>query len=133
MSCIKVTSLRKKLIKYYLHLYESSRLVSSFLSLSWFLVCVLLLVVSPVQAKLSAALVKVDITPSDPQFLLGYVNVSDKLLEKLVLETVVAFDISRIESVGGLGRLIDGNSWSGQKYPFLLNDFFSDHIHHAYS
>lgn len=72
MSCIKVTSSTKKLIRHYLHFYECSRLVSSLFSIAVFLFCILILGVSPAQAQLRAAVVKVDITPSDSQYLLGY-------------------------------------------------------------
>jgi len=44
-----------------------------------------------------------------------YVN--DELLKKFVLETKVTFDIAWLESTGGLGRLIDGNSWFGLRTP----------------
>lgn len=44
-----------------------------------------------------------------------YVN--NDLLKKFVSETTVMFDISWLESTGGLGRLIDGNSWNGMRTP----------------
>ena len=44
-----------------------------------------------------------------------YLN--NDLLKKLVSETTVTFDISWLESTGGLGRLIDGNSWNGMRTP----------------
>jgi predicted TIM-barrel fold metal-dependent hydrolase len=40
-------------------------------------------------------------------------RVEGKKLDKLVAETKVTFDISRIESTGGVARMIDGNPWDG--------------------
>ena len=44
-------------------------------------------------------------------------RVSSKLLKKLLSETIVVLDISWLEGTGALGRLIDGNSWSGPETP----------------
>ena len=53
--------------------------------------------------------------------LLGWSDyLNNDLLKKLVLETKVTFDISWLESTGGLGRLIDGNSWNGTRTPVPL-------------
>jgi hypothetical protein len=40
-------------------------------------------------------------------------RVEGKKLDKLVAETQVTFDISRIESTGGVARMIDGDPWDG--------------------
>lgn len=40
-------------------------------------------------------------------------EVGSALLEELIRKTNAVFDITRIEHVGGVGRLIDGNSWFG--------------------
>ena len=44
-------------------------------------------------------------------------KVRNSLLEKLVSNTNVVFDTSRIEGVGAVGRLIDGNPWNGNTSP----------------
>lgn len=44
-------------------------------------------------------------------------KVGNNLLEKLVSNTNVVFDTSRIEGVGAVGRLIDGNPWNGNASP----------------
>ena len=44
-------------------------------------------------------------------------RVNRKLLDKLMSETSVVLDISWLESDGALGRLIEGNSWSGPETP----------------
>ena len=44
-------------------------------------------------------------------------HVNNDLLKKLVSETTAMFDIAWLESTGGLGRLIDGNSWFGVRMP----------------
>jgi uncharacterized protein len=44
-----------------------------------------------------------------------YVN--DDLLKKLVTETNVALDIAWLESVGAIGRSIEGNGWEGPQTP----------------
>ncbi len=55
-------------------------------------------------------------------------RVNSELLKKLVSDTNVVLDISWLESVGALGRLIDGNSWSGPKTPVPVNRlFFGSH------
>lgn len=49
-------------------------------------------------------------------------------LQKLVQETNVVFDISRIEGNGALGRLIEGNPWSGADIPVPVDRFlFGSH------
>jgi hypothetical protein len=40
-------------------------------------------------------------------------RVSNELLKKLISETSIVLDISWLESTGALGRLIEGNRWSG--------------------
>jgi len=45
-------------------------------------------------------------------------RVNNKLLEKMVRETNIYFDTCRIETSGGIGRMIDGNPWSGPTLPF---------------
>ena len=55
-------------------------------------------------------------------------RVNSELLKKLVSDTNVVLDISWLESVGALGHLIDGDSWSGQKTPVPVNRlFFGSH------
>lgn len=44
-------------------------------------------------------------------------RVGGELLEKFVSQTNAMLDISRLESVGALGRLINGNPWSGPAKP----------------
>lgn len=44
-------------------------------------------------------------------------HVDNELLKKFVSETNVLFDIAWLESTGGLGRLISGNSWNGVRTP----------------
>jgi predicted TIM-barrel fold metal-dependent hydrolase len=44
-------------------------------------------------------------------------RVSSGLLKKLVSETNVVLDTSWLEGTGALGRLIEGNSWSGPETP----------------
>jgi predicted TIM-barrel fold metal-dependent hydrolase len=67
----------------------------------------------------------IDIMKKNPtakiQLLCWNERTSSDLLEKLVAETSVVLDISWLESVGALGRLIDGNSWSGPKTPVPVN------------
>lgn len=49
-------------------------------------------------------------------------------LHKLVEQTSVVFDISRIEGNGAVGRLIEGNSWSGAHKPVPIERFlFGSH------
>lgn len=63
----------------------------------------------------------VDIMKKEPkakvQLLYWNHRVGNKLLERLVKETSAVFDIARIETSGGLGRLIEGNPWSGPALP----------------
>ena len=62
-----------------------------------------------------------DVMKNNPKAKLQLLNwndyVNDELLKKFVLETKVTFDIAWLESTGGLGRLIDGNSWFGLRTP----------------
>jgi hypothetical protein len=44
-------------------------------------------------------------------------RVSSELLKKLVSDTSIVLDISWLESTGAIGRLIDGNPWSGPATP----------------
>lgn len=44
-------------------------------------------------------------------------RVNNKLLERMIRETNICFDTSRIETSGGIGRMIDGNPWSGAALP----------------
>ena len=44
-------------------------------------------------------------------------RVDNDLLKRLISETNVLLDISRLESVGGLGHLIEGKSWRGATIP----------------
>ena len=44
-------------------------------------------------------------------------RVNNSLLKKLMSETTVMLDISWLEGTGSLGRLIEGNSWSGPETP----------------
>jgi predicted TIM-barrel fold metal-dependent hydrolase len=55
-------------------------------------------------------------------------RVDSELLKKLVADTNVVFDISWLESVGALGRLIEGNRWSGPETPVPADRFlFGSH------
>jgi predicted TIM-barrel fold metal-dependent hydrolase len=55
-------------------------------------------------------------------------RVNSELLKKLVSNTNVVFDISWLESAGGLGRLIEGNTWSGPQTPVPVERFlFGSH------
>jgi predicted TIM-barrel fold metal-dependent hydrolase len=51
-------------------------------------------------------------------------RVSSEFLKKLVSDTSVVLDISWLESTGGLGRLIEGNTWSGPETPVPVDRFF---------
>lgn len=44
-------------------------------------------------------------------------HVDSELLKKIISDTKVTFDISWLESTGGLGRLISGNNWHGVRTP----------------
>ena len=44
-------------------------------------------------------------------------RVSNELLKKLISETSIVLDISWLESTGALGRMIEGNRWSGPATP----------------
>jgi hypothetical protein len=44
-------------------------------------------------------------------------RVSRELLKKFISETSVVLDISWLESTGALGRMIEGNYWSGPDTP----------------
>ncbi|MEP6595155.1 MAG: hypothetical protein ABJA71_04370 [Ginsengibacter sp.] len=63
----------------------------------------------------------VDIMKKIPQAKIQLLNwnerVNSELLKKLISETSVVLDISWLESTGALGRLIEGNSWSGPEQP----------------
>jgi uncharacterized protein len=50
-----------------------------------------------------------------------YVN--DDLLKKLVTETDVSLDIAWLESVGAIGRSIEGNGWEGPQTPVPVERF----------
>ena len=55
-------------------------------------------------------------------------RVNSELLKKLVSDTNVVLDISWLESTGGLGRLIEGNTWSGSETPVPVDRFlFGSH------
>ena len=55
-------------------------------------------------------------------------RVNRELLDKLVSETSIVLDISWLESVGALGRLIEGNTWSGPEKPVPVERFlFGSH------
>src|SRR6266498_480250 len=55
-------------------------------------------------------------------------RVNSELLKKLVSNTNVVLDISWLESAGGLGRLIEGNTWSGFETPVPVDRFlFGSH------
>lgn len=56
--------------------------------------------------------------------LLGWnLYVNGDLLKKLVTDTNVVLDISWLESVGALGRTIEGNSWNGPETPVQVERF----------
>jgi predicted TIM-barrel fold metal-dependent hydrolase len=63
----------------------------------------------------------VDIMKNIPRAKVQLLNWNERvnrdLLKKLMSETSVVLDISWLESTGALGRLIDGNSWSGPETP----------------
>ena len=63
----------------------------------------------------------IDIMKKIPQARIQLLNwnerVNRELLKKLISETSVVLDISWLESTGALGRLIEGNSWSGPETP----------------
>ena len=63
----------------------------------------------------------VDVMKKNPKAKVQLLNwndhVNNDLLIKLVSETTAMFDIAWLESTGGLGRLIDGNSWFGKRSP----------------
>lgn len=63
----------------------------------------------------------VDVMKNNPKAKVQLLNwndhVNNELLKKLVSETTAMFDIAWLESTGGLGRLIDGNSWFGKRTP----------------
>ena len=63
----------------------------------------------------------VDVMKNNPKAKVQLLNwndhVNNELLKKLVTETSAMFDIAWLESTGGLGRLIDGNSWFGKRSP----------------
>jgi predicted TIM-barrel fold metal-dependent hydrolase len=44
-------------------------------------------------------------------------RVNNQLMARLVKETSAVFDIARIETSGGVGRLIEGSPWSGPAHP----------------
>lgn len=48
-------------------------------------------------------------------------RVGNGLMERLVKETSVVFDIARIETSGGIGRMIAGNPWSGEAMPIPVD------------
>ncbi len=55
-------------------------------------------------------------------------RVSSELLKKLIAETSVVLDISWLESTGALGRMIEGNRWSGPETPVPVERFlFGSH------
>jgi predicted TIM-barrel fold metal-dependent hydrolase len=55
-------------------------------------------------------------------------RVNSELLKKLVSDTSIVLDTSWIESTGGLGRLIGGNTWSGPETPVPVERlFFGSH------
>lgn len=63
----------------------------------------------------------VDILKKEPkakvQLLYWNHRVNIPLMERLVKETSVQFDTARIETSGGLGRLIEGRPWGGSAHP----------------
>ncbi len=59
-------------------------------------------------------------------------RVDGKLLEKLVKETRVCFDTSRVEGVGEVGHLIEGKSWGGNAGPTIPADRFLFGSHAPY-
>lgn len=63
----------------------------------------------------------VDIMKNIPRAKVQLLNWNERvnrdLLKKLMSETSVVLDISWLESTGALGRLIEGNSWSGPETP----------------
>lgn len=50
-------------------------------------------------------------------------RIRQNLLQKLISETTVGLDISHIEGTGAVGRLIQGNSWSGKGHPVPVTRF----------
>lgn len=58
-----------------------------------------------------------DVPEAKIQLLYWNHRVSRNLLDRLITETNVVLDTSRIENTGGVGRLIEGNPWSGDSAP----------------
>jgi neutral ceramidase len=89
MDYVKVMSSVRKFLKYHLRLPGMSQLVS-FLFLSFvFLFCIILFCVPVSRAQFRAAIVKVDISPADSQFLLGYgerksIGIHDHIYHRIV-------------------------------------------------
>jgi uncharacterized protein len=69
----------------------------------------------------------VDIVKNNPaaqvQLLNWNLYVNDELLKKLVTETNVSLDIAWLESVGAIGRAIEGNGWEGPQTPVPVERF----------
>lgn len=56
-------------------------------------------------------------------------RVGGKLLDQFMAETSVVLDISRLESNGAVGRLIEGNMWSGGTAPVPVERLlFGSHV-----
>lgn len=56
-------------------------------------------------------------------------RVGGKLLDRLIAETNVVLDISRLESNGAVGRLIEGNMWNGGTKPVPVERLlFGSHV-----
>lgn len=60
------------------------------------------------------------IPPVKVQLLYWNHQVEGKQFEKLITETNILLDTSRLESTGAIGRLIDGNSWNGLMKPVAI-------------
>lgn len=55
-------------------------------------------------------------------------RIGQDLLQRLIKETSVVLDISRIEGAGEVGRLIEGKPWSGKAMPIGIERFlFGSH------
>lgn len=63
----------------------------------------------------------VDILKKEPkakvQLLYWNHRIGNPLMERFVKETTAVFDIARIETSGGVGKMISGNTWSGPAHP----------------
>lgn len=72
MDYLKVVSLEKKFLKYHPRLTNINQVISFLLLRFLFLLCIILFFVPVAKAQFRASVVKVNVTPSSPQWLVGY-------------------------------------------------------------